>query len=60
MVSEATGTEIKAQLPRPRIPVFDLPEGHLGDIPRILPCEGGVQAVVNSRGMITRDGMVWE
>lgn len=44
MVSEATGTEIKAQLPRPRIPVFELPEGHLGDIPQILPCEGGVQA----------------
>ena len=60
MVSEATGTEVKAQLPRPRIPVFDIPDGHLGDVPQILPCEGGVQAVVNSRGMITRDGMVWE
>jgi hypothetical protein len=60
MVSEATGTEVKAQLPRPQIPVFDIPDGHLGDVPQILPCEGGVQAVVNSRGMITRDGMVWE
>lgn len=60
MVSDATGTEFKAQLPQPRIPVFNVPDGHLGDIPQILPCEGGVQAVVNSRGMITRDGMVWE
>ncbi|KAG7531941.1 hypothetical protein FFLO_04009 [Filobasidium floriforme] len=41
MTPETTGTEVKAQLPRPRIPVFDLPDGHLGDIPRILRAKAG-------------------